>query len=131
MAADPVELIHMLYEHGLLQLEAARAALTAGDLAGRTRAISKTLAILSELEGSLDHNTGGSIARNLARLYQYMRKRVVEGNAQRDAQALSEVESLLRTLDQGWTAMQHATSSPAAPLYSSAVTETVAHNWNA
>ncbi len=131
MAADPVELIHLLYEHGLLQLKAAQAAVAAGDVTGRTRAIFKMLAILSELEGSLDRNAGGSIGHNLARLYQYMRKRLVEGNTKRDAQAFSEVESLLRTLDEGWTAMQHSASSPAAPLYSPAVTETMAHNWNA
>jgi len=65
------------------------------------------------------------------RLYQYMRKRLADGNLNRDAQALSEVESLLRTLDAGWTAMQHTACGPAAPLYSAAVTETLEHNWNA
>lgn len=131
MAADPVELIHILYEHGLLQLGAARAALAAGDIAARTHAISKVLGILGELEGSLDHKTGGSISQNLARMYQYMRRRVVDGNVKRDDRALSEVESLLRTLDAGWNAMRHATYATAAAPYSQAVTEPVEHNWNA
>ena len=51
MSADPVELIHILYEHGLLQLGAARTSLAARDIAGRNRAISKVLGILGELEG--------------------------------------------------------------------------------
>jgi flagellar protein FliS len=126
-----VELIHILYEHGLLQLGAARTSLAARDIAGRNRAISKVLGILGELEGSLDHKTGGSISQNLAHIYQYMRRRVVDGNVKQDDHALAEVESLLRTLDEGWTAMQHATCAPAAAPYFHAVTELVAHNWNA
>jgi len=131
MAADPVELIHILYEHGLVQLRSAREALAKADILGSSRAISKTLAILGELEGSLDFNAGGSISRNLGRLYQYMRRRLVDGNAQRQDEVLAEVESLMRTLDAGWTAMQHATSLPSALPYSHAVTESAEHTWSA
>ena len=131
LAADPVELIHILYEHTLAQVKSARAALAAGDIAGRSQAIVKALAALGELEGSLDYNAGGSISGRLARLYQYMRKRLVDGNVKREDGALAEVESLLQTLDEGWRAMQHATSAPAAPPYSYAVAESVMHSWSA
>jgi len=131
LGADPVELIHILYEHTLEQVKSARAALAAGDIAGRAQAVTKALAALGELEGSLDHNAGGSISGRLARLYQYMRKRLVEGSVKREDKALAEVEALLRTLDEGWTAMQHATSAPAVPPYSYAAAESVAHAWSA
>jgi flagellar protein FliS len=131
LTADPVELIHMLYEYALAQVGSARSALAAGDIPGRSQAIAKTLAALGELEGSLDYNAGGSISRHLARLYQYMRRRLADGNVKREDRALAEVESLMRTLDEGWTAMQHATSAPAALPYSYAVTEPVAHFWSA
>ena len=131
LAADPVELIHILYEHALMQVKLARAALREGNIAGRSQAISKALAALGELETSLDYNAGGSISRHLARLYQYMRRRLADGNVNREDRALAEVESLMRTLDEGWTAMQHATSAPAALPYSYAVTEPVAHFWSA
>jgi len=131
MAADPVELIHILYEHALLQIKLARTALADGNIAARSQAISKTLAVLGELEGSLDCTAGGSIGQNLARLYQYMRRRLTDGSVNRDAAALAEVESLMRTLDEGWTAMQHATSIPAALPYSHTVAENVGHSWSA
>ena len=131
MAADPVELIHILYEHALVQIKLARTALADGNIAARSQAISKTLAALGELEGSLDCSAGGSISQNLARLYQYMRRRLTDGSVNRDAAALAEVESLMRTLDEGWTAMQHATSIPAALPYSHAVAENVGHSWSA
>jgi flagellar protein FliS len=131
LGADPVELIHILYEHTLEQVKSARAALAGGDIAGRAQAITRALAALGELEGSLDHNAGGSISGRLAGLYQYMRKRLVEGSVKREDKALAEVETLLRTLDEGWTAMQHATSAPAFQPYSYAAAESVAHAWSA
>jgi flagellar secretion chaperone FliS len=131
LAADPVELIHLLYEHAAVQVKLARAALGEHNIAARCQAISKALAVLGELEGSLDHSTGGSISQNLARLYQYMRKRLGEGNLRQDGEALAEVESLMQTLDEGWTAMQHATSVPAALPYYHAEVETAAHSWSA
>jgi flagellar protein FliS len=131
LAADPVELIHILYEHALAQVRSARAALAAGDIAGRSQAISRALAMLGELEASLDHNAGGSISQNLARLYRYMRKRLTDANVKREHGALAEVESLIQTLDEGWTAMRHATWVPAAPPYYQAVTEPLDHSWSA
>jgi flagellar protein FliS len=112
LAADGVELIHLLYEHALVQLKLGRAALEADDVAGRSKAVSKVIAILGELEGSLNYDAGGSISSNLARLYQYMRRRLVEGNVKRQDAALAEVESLMGTLNEGWTSMRHTTAAP-------------------
>jgi flagellar protein FliS len=131
LAADSVELIHLLYEHTLTQVRTARAALAVHDIRGRSQAICKALAAIGELETSLDHNAGGSISRNLARLYRYMRKRLTDANVAREQGALAEVEGLIRTLDEGWTAMQHATTLPAASAYSRAATEILEHAWSA
>jgi flagellar protein FliS len=131
LAADPVELIHILYEHALTQVRTAYAALAAKDHLGSSQAICKTLAAIGELEASLDHNAGGSISANLARLYRYMRKRLSDANAKREHEALAEVEALLRTLDEGWTAMQHATAMPSAPAYTHEAMETLEHAWSA
>jgi flagellin-specific chaperone FliS len=60
-----------------------------------------------------------------------MRKRLLEATMKRDAGPVAEVESLLRTLDEGWTAMQHAESAPAELLYSSYVADAAAHCWSA
>jgi flagellar protein FliS len=132
LAADPVELIHILYELTLTQVKAARAALATGDIASRSQSIAKALAALGELEASLNHDVGGALSQNLARLYRYMRKRLTAANVKRDDAALAEVESLMRTLDEGWSAMQHATAAPvmAMPYYQAdAVCE--ARSWSA
>ncbi|HUP04890.1 MAG TPA: flagellar export chaperone FliS, partial [Bryobacteraceae bacterium] len=130
LAADPVELIHILYEHAISQVRMARAALRLGDIQTRATASSKAMAAIGELEGALNFDAGGSISQNLARLYRHMRKRIVDASVKRDDQPLAEVETLLQTLDEGWTAMQHAKPAPAASPYSAAA-EPVSHSWNA
>ena len=143
LAADAVELIHLLYEHAMAQISAARVSMACGDVPGRSQAISKALAILGELEGSLDHSAGGAISQNLASLYQYMRRRLIDANVNKDAAALPEVESLFRTLDEGWTGMQKASARPVVetPIPMAAArmgrfaaqmeVEHAAHSWSA
>jgi flagellar protein FliS len=114
LTADPVELIQILYEHALIEVGNARGCQQAGDIAGRAKAVSKALAILGELEGSLNHKVGGSISQNLSRLYQYMRSRLLEASMTQQTAPIDEVESLLETLDEGWSAIQHKTAAPAS-----------------
>jgi len=106
LLADPIELVHILYQHTLAMVGDARRHLAAGDIAARGRSISRALAAINELDISLDPKAGGSIARNLAALYQYMRLRLLTANLRQEDAPLAEVESLLRTLDEGWRAIR-------------------------
>ena len=131
LSADPVELIHLLYEHALHQVGCARAALAAQDIIARSKAITKALEVIGELEGSLDYSAGGAISVNLAKLYRYIRRRLVEGNVNREDAPLAEAESLLGTLGEGWSAMRHTVAHPVTMPYSQMVTDPAAHAWSA
>jgi flagellar protein FliS len=115
-------LIHILYEHGIKFVGEARAALAAGDIVGRSRAISRTIGILGELEGSLDKEAGGAIGVNLAALYRYMRTRLSVANLKQEDGPLAEVESLMQTLGKAWQAIARnpvemlANRNPVSPL---------------
>lgn len=102
LSADPVDLIAMSYEFATLRVRQARSALAEGDIAARSKAISKTIAILGELESSLDYKLGGEIAYNLGRLYRYMTERLTHANVRQADKPLAEVESLLETLGEAW-----------------------------
>lgn len=121
LSADPVELIQILYEHAIKFVREARAALAAGDIAGRSRAISRTIGILGELEGSLDREAGGAISQNLAALYRHMRARLSVANLKQEDGPLAEVEALMETLGGAWKAISrnqvnlHANDVPMLP----------------
>jgi flagellar protein FliS len=108
LTADPLELVHILYEHTLTMVRDGRRYLAEGNIPARGRAITRAIAALDELDGSLDRRAGGSISRNLAALYQYMRLRLLTANIQQQDAPLKEVESLLVTLGEAWSAIRHS-----------------------
>jgi flagellar protein FliS len=106
LSADPLELVHILYEHTLAMVANARRHLAEGNIAARGRAISRAIAAIEELDSSLDRQSGGAIARNLSALYQYMRSRLLTANIRQEDAPLAEVERLLRTLGEAWSAIR-------------------------
>ena len=102
-AADPHKLITMLYQGALLAIANARNGIMRNDVSAKGTAISKALAIIDEgLNASLDKNAGGSLARNLSSLYDYMCTRLIAANLKNDMAALDEVARLLADLKEAW-----------------------------
>ena len=106
LSADPAELVQILYEHAILAVQEARRQLAAGDIAARSKAVSKCVAILGELDGSLDHNAGGSLSQELARLYDFMLMQLTLGNFEQKDAPFAAVESILQTLTEAWRAVR-------------------------
>lgn len=101
-SADPVELVQILYRAALESAASARRYLQQGDVAGRSREISRAMAILTELMLSVDRASGGPLAQNLVELYDYMQRRLIEANVEQSEAPLAEVGRLLATLLEGW-----------------------------
>lgn len=100
--ANALQLVRLLYRGALDATVAARGYLGAGDIGGRSRSITKTYAILTELTRSLNHEAGGQISRNLRELYDYMQRRLLTANMEQQDAPLAEVEGLLRELQEAW-----------------------------
>ncbi len=113
--ADPIDLERLLYQAATGAVRDARRQLAAGDIAGRSRSISKAYAIVAELGGSLDRERCGVLAERLALLYDYIERRLLEANfAQADA-PLAEVLALLATLAEAWDGVAAQTRPPDPP----------------
>jgi flagellar protein FliS len=101
----PLELVVLLYDGALQHIAAARAAMARGDVATGTRANSRALAIISELQNTLDVERGGSVAKSLDELYRYITSRLLDASFRRDAAPLEEAAKLLRPLRDAWSAI--------------------------
>lgn len=108
LSADPLELVHIVYEHTLTMVGDARRHLAAGNVAARGRSISRAIAAIAELDAALDRQAGGDIARNLGAIYEYMRLRLLTANIRQEDGPLAEVENLLQTLGEAWSAIRPA-----------------------
>src|SRR5438105_10678788 len=91
LSADPVELVHMLYQACVQAVREARHHLAQGEIAERSRAINGACEILMELNGALDRQRGGDLSVRLAQLYDYMQTRLLDANMQQSDAPLAEV----------------------------------------
>ncbi len=103
--ADPHRLIQMLMEGALMRIAAAKGALAAGDIARKANEITKGIAIIDGLLGSLDMEKGGELAENLEGLYEYVQRRLLEANAYNDPAGLEEAASLIGEVKGAWDAI--------------------------
>jgi flagellar protein FliS len=102
LTAEPVRLIQMLYRGAVDSITTARRYLKLGDIRARSGAISKAMAIVTELSLSLDHTKGGDLSKNLAELYAYAEKLLIQANREQSDPPLAEAERLLSTLLDAW-----------------------------
>lgn len=138
LTADPVELVRILYHAAIERVRAARAHLANGDICARSNAISRAVKILGELNVSLRNDAERGVSRQLAELYDYMQRRLVEANYRQIEEPLGEVLALLMTLAQVWDEVktrlesQVSTAQPDNPLFQELPLETgqySSQNW--
>ena len=105
----PIELVVMLYDGAVRFANEAREAHANNDRGARGRAISRVLAIIGELQNTLNVHEGGAVAAELDRLYSYLTARLVDVSAKNDGAALDEACRLLATLREGWAGIASGT----------------------
>ena len=108
----PLELIVMLYDGAIRFIGEAREGIVQRDIARRGRAISRAMAIISELQSSLDMEKGGDIAVSLDSLYVYVRDRLVDASIKQDVKPLDDATRVLKNLREGWVAIAAQSSDP-------------------
>ena len=113
LAATPHQLIVMLFDGASVAMQTGRAAMKAGNIEEKNRALSKAVNIVAEgLSASLDRSKGGELANNLSDLYQYICQRIMEANIRNDSTMLDEAHNLLADLGDAWKSI--GKGSPAA-----------------
>ncbi|WP_337262992.1 MULTISPECIES: flagellar export chaperone FliS [unclassified Serratia (in: enterobacteria)] len=103
MSASPHQLIVMLFDGALSALLRARILMNQGNIVDKGQAISKAINIIDNgLKNGLNHEQGGEIADNLAALYDYMKRRLMQANLHNDVAAIEEVTKLLENIADAW-----------------------------
>ena len=100
--ASPHQLIAMLLDGAIERVTLAEGAMERGEIAVTGTSIGKAISIVDNLRVSLDQQKGGQISENLASLYEYMTRRLLEANATKDTAMLSEVAGLLQENKVAW-----------------------------
>ena len=102
-AASPHKLVLMLFDGALQAIRLAKLQMAQGKVAEKGKLIGKAVSIIDEgLRNSLDAEQGGELAVNLASLYEYCTRRLLEANLHNDEAALDEVDALLGEVRSAW-----------------------------
>jgi flagellar protein FliS len=100
----------MLYDGALKFMGTAREAIERRDIPARREALSRTLAIISELQSTLNLAEGGQVAIELDRLYSYSNARLLEAAMKNEVAAVDDVKRVFEILRDGWNTI--ATQPP-------------------
>ncbi|MEY8771231.1 flagellar export chaperone FliS [Erwinia sp. ACCC 02193] len=103
LGASQQQLTTLLFDGALSALVRARLFMLDGQIEGKGNAISKAINIIENgLKVGLVDESGDELAANLLALYDYMIRRLLQGNLQNDVAAVQEVEDLLRNIADAW-----------------------------
>jgi len=104
-SASPHQLVQMLLDTFLTRIDQAIDAIESGNLEKKAEATNKALLILSGLHEALDMEKGGQISENLASLYVFSRKQIIDASTKNCADSLFEVKQSISVIRDAWDEM--------------------------
>ena len=100
--ATPLELVVMLYDGTITALLRAVDAMETRDIERKCEHLNRALAIVIQLEGTLNFEQTGDIAQNLQAFYAYARAKITTANAENSAEVLRSLVEHFTTLRDAW-----------------------------
>jgi len=101
-SATPLGLLVMLYDGAIAFLHQAIAAMDAHDVEKKCQHLNRTLAIIIQLEGTLNFAQGGEAARTLQAFYMYARAQAQQANVENSPEILRELIEHFTALRDAW-----------------------------
>lgn len=104
-SASPGELVVLLYDGAIDYLTKAQNALNSDGLDRIEKFHNNLIScqnIITELTASLDMEKGGDIAKNLFRLYDFMYRKLVSANLDKNQDDLTSIKNMLVQLRDAW-----------------------------
>ena len=105
LTQSPERLVVLLYEGAIRNLRQAVEAMAEGRHEDKATHINKAVAVIDELNVSLDMEVGGEVATNLRKLYLFMNGHLNEAVVRDDPQMVRDVIACLEDLHAGWAAV--------------------------
>ena len=105
-AADSHELVSVLFKELFSSLSTAEDNFETGDLVSMRNKITRASRILTGLQGGLDFEQGGEIAGNLAELYDYCIRRLLDSNSKGNVDGVIETKRLIMPIAEAWNTIK-------------------------
>lgn len=110
--ATPLGLVVMLYDGAIAAIWRAANAIEAHDIQQKCTDLNRALAIIAQLEGTLNFALGGEVAQTLKVLYVYSRSEMLKANLENSPQILRSLIEKLATVREAWYEADHRLPDP-------------------
>jgi len=109
--ASPVGLVVLLYETIVASLLRAQEALQQNCAEKCAGELYHVLAVIGQLQGTLDRQRGGEVAASLDRFYNVMRNQVLEASFKSSIPMLQELVGHFTSMKAAWQQVERSTAS--------------------
>ncbi len=106
--ATPHELTGMFFASLKTNIRRAQVCMEHKNLEQQSMYINKAINIVQNLQENLDYKQGGSIAGNLNRMYNYINKQLIIGNAKNSTKELKECYNMTNEISDAWQQIKPA-----------------------
>lgn len=103
--ADPYRVIQMLLQGALDKMAYAKGAIERKDHAEKAKNLTKSVAIVSALQGSLDMDVKADVTNNLFDLYSFVMDQLTDVSIDNDVEKLDQTMFVIRQIKEGWDAI--------------------------
>ena len=115
--ATSIGLMVALFDRLIADLRRAAKALQENDVEGRCRELNHAILIVGQLENWVDRTNGGEPAEQLARLYSYLRSKMIEASIKKSSKILDEQADMILHIRTSWQQLDvPAQSTPSVPI---------------
>lgn len=114
--ASREDLLILLYEGAIRFLDQSVVEKKAGNLSKHKSFLSRAIAIVTELQNTLDFEKGGDLAIQLFELYGFMLEYLTQANITQDCTYIERVRAQMVTLLEGWRVAVRQVKEGAAAL---------------
>ncbi len=119
--ADPHRLIQLLYNALKSNLSKARGYIERRDFEAKGKHLTKSVEILKALSDCLDAKHNPELVENLAGLYDYCARQLLQANLQNEVKFVDEVVELITPVQQAWDDIRDQVVQPKQePTYNGA-----------
>jgi flagellar protein FliS len=104
----------MLYDGAIAAMQRAVTAIEAHEIQKKCTHLNRAVAIIAQLEGTLNFERGGEVAQTLKSLYVYARAQILKGNIENSPEILRSLIEKFAGVREAWYQAEHP-PSPATP----------------
>jgi len=115
-ADNPVHLVILLYEQLLRDLQRAIDATVQQDVERRTRELDHALLVLGQLQGTINLETSGEVARTLDHFYSIVRDNLLRAGSEESLDLLERQRQQVLAVREAWLEVERRQSPVATPI---------------